>query len=128
MTADRIMIVDDETAVGTLMALILEDRGYQARAFQQPAAALKALSWGAWSMVLTDLKMPGIDGFSLLDNIRQSRPELPVVVVSAFITPEMTLSLRQRGAHGVLAKPFEPEELVAIVASHLPTAVPGGHR
>lgn len=115
MTAERIMIVDDEAAVGTMMALILEDCGYRPRAFQQPDAALKALSWGPWQLLLTDLKMPGMDGFDLLDQVRKTYPDLPVVIVSAFVTPDQALSLRQRGAAAVLTKPFEPEELVTTV-------------
>jgi len=86
-TADtrRIWVVDDDRAVRVALATTLRDAGYTVYGFASAAAALQALgARGAPDLLFTDVRMPGDDGLVLLDKLKATHPQLPVIVMSAF--------------------------------------------
>jgi DNA-binding NtrC family response regulator len=115
----RILVVDDETNARTALAELLRDEGY---AVETAADAFKALGKAADfapDLVLTDLKMPGMDGLQLLARLQEDDPDLPVVMMTAFGEVETAVRAMQAGARDYLAKPVNVAELTVIVAREL---------
>jgi putative nucleotidyltransferase with HDIG domain len=116
MADERILVVDDENAIRELVCSILEQAGYQCRPVTSGIEALALLhSDEGYSAVLSDLVMEGMDGLSLLARVRQEHPDIPVVMVTAVHDISVALAAIRNGAYDYLLKPFEGEQLLAIV-------------
>jgi len=112
MTHDRILIVDDESSMALAMKQVLSRHGFDADTASDGRQALSALSREAYGLVITDLRMPGMDGHDLARQVRQLCPATGVVVVTAHGTVESAVSCVRAGATNYLMKPFSPEDLV----------------
>lgn len=116
----RILIVDDEPAVGRAIASCLEDFGYRCTHALGGTDGLAEFRSGAFDCVVIDLTMPAPGGLEVIRQMRESRPELPVVLMSGYPAAEATLVT---GGHtAFLHKPFTDEELVAAVREVRPPA------
>jgi len=116
MANERILVVDDENIIRELICSILTQAGYDCRPVTSGEEALALLySDESYSMVLSDLVMEGMDGLSLLARIRQQHPDIPVVMVTAVHDISVALAAIRNGAYDYLLKPFEREQLLAIV-------------
>jgi len=118
MEQGRIFVCDDEPEIQKLLRKMLEGRGHAVEAFGTGAQLLKALEElkdERPDLVLLDVKLPGVDGLEVLRQVRVSRPELPVVMMSAFATVRGAVDAMKQGAHDYLIKPFFAEELFALV-------------
>lgn len=118
MTAvsERILVVDDEENIREIVASMLSKAGYQTRIASSGEEALAALrSDGEYSLLLSDLMMNGMDGLTLLDRAHHLHPDLPVVMVTAVHDISVALAALRNGAYDYLPKPFEREQLLAIV-------------
>ena len=116
MANERILVVDDETIIRDLICSILTHAGFDCRPVTSGREALALLhSDDSYSMVLSDLIMQGMDGLSLLARIRQEHPDIPVVMVTAVHDISIALAANRNGAYDYLLKPFEGEQLLAIV-------------
>ena len=119
--AALLWVVDDDRAVRFVLAEALREAGYAVSAFEDPRQALDALATGEPpDLVFTDVRMPGMDGLSFLDALKAKRPELPVVVMSAYTDIASTAGAFRGGAHEFLSKPFDLDEAVALAARALP--------
>ncbi|HBD20475.1 MAG TPA: nitrogen regulation protein NR(I) [Arenimonas sp.] len=119
----RVWVVDDDRAVRFVLAQALREAGYAVAAFEGAREALAALRDGETpDLVFTDVRMPGVDGLAFLDSLKASRPELPVVVMSAYTDVASTAGAFRGGAHEFLSKPFDLDEAVALAARALPQA------
>ena len=105
-TGQRILIVDDHKWLLVLVERLLTERGYQPRGYLSAAAALEALHADpdGFDLVVTDYKMPGSTGFDVIRAVRAIRPDLPVVLVSGYVSDKVTEQARRAGADAVLAK------------------------
>lgn len=112
---DRILIVDDEKRMRHILQLILEREGFHAEQAENGKAALAMLKDRQFDMVITDLKMPELDGLSLLQEARKRAPDMPVVVITAYGTIENAVEAMQKGAIDYITKPFEGERIVLTV-------------
>src|SRR5688500_9927724 len=123
-TPARLWVVDDDRAVRFVLAQALRDAGYAVQAFDGAAQALAALAGGEPppDLVFTDVRMPGVDGLAFLDALKARRPQLPVVVMSAYTDIASTAGAFRGGAHDFLSKPFDLDEAVALAARALPGA------
>ena len=108
----RILIVDDDVALGELLVDGLAERGFDARACATASHALQAVDAGAFDALVTDLRMPSVDGLALLERAKASRRDLPVIVMTAFSGVESAVECIRRGAYHYLTKPFRVDELV----------------
>ena len=116
MADERILVVDDENAIREVVCSILSQAGFECRPVTSAKEALALLHSGEnYSLVLSDLVMEGMDGLSLLGRIRQRHPDLPVVMVTAVHDISVALAAIRNGAYDYLLKPFESEQLLAIV-------------
>ena len=116
MANERILVVDDETTIRELICSILTQAGFDSRPVTSGMEALALLhSDDCYSVVLSDLIMAGMDGLSLLARIRQDHPDIPVVMVTAVHDISIALAAIRNGAYDYLLKPFDREQLLAIV-------------
>ncbi len=114
-------MVDDDRAVRFVLAEALRDAGYAVQAFDGARGALQALDdEPAPDLVFTDVRMPGMHGLAFLDALKARRPDLPVVVMSAYTDIASTAGAFRGGAHEFLSKPFDLDEAVALAARALP--------
>ena len=120
MNSASIIVVDDELGVIQLCQRLLEKAGYQVEAFPSPRGGLKAIEEKPFDLLLVDIRMPGMDGFQLIDLAREQQPELAVVVMTGYGTIETAVEALRRGSDGLILKPFEQgSELVETVKSAL---------
>lgn len=119
MSAKKIMIVDNEEGLCRMMEAVLMDDGHAVRSFNNPLEAVEVFRPGIWDLVISDIKMPGIDGLEVLQRIKKVEPEIPVIMITAFATVEMSIQALRKGAYDMLTKPFEPDELLFRVRNAL---------
>ena len=105
--SSRVLIVDDERNMCELLAADLGPRDFDVTWFTSAADALEELGHHDFDVVLTDLKMPGIDGLELCGRIAANRPDVPVIVMTAFGSMETAIAAIRAGAYDFVTKPFE---------------------
>ena len=117
MTDERapILVVDDDPDLLRLMTIRLRSAGYEPIAVESGEKALAQVVAAPPRLVVTDLRMPGMDGMALFAAIRQSNPTLPVIVLTAHGTIPDAVTATQRGVFGYLTKPFDAPELLALI-------------
>jgi len=118
-TKGRVLVVDDEVNARTALTELLRDEGYTVDAAADGFKALGKIADFAPELVLTDLKMPGMDGIQLLGKIRENDPELPVVMMTAFGEVETAVGAMRAGARDYLSKPVNVGELSVVVAREM---------
>ncbi len=112
MPQGRILIVDDDSDLLRLLTFRLEGAGYTVEAASSAEQALARLSASIPQLVITDMRMSGMDGLALFDNIHKSNPALPVIILTAHGTIPDAVAATQRGVFGYLTKPFDSRELL----------------
>jgi len=118
--AEVIFLIDDDDGSREAMAKTLERVGYDVRAFPEAEEALERLQAGETvDAVVSDVRMPGMDGYELLRHVRAERPSLPFLLVTAFADVEDAVAALQEGADDYLTKPVKVQELRQRVQLHL---------
>lgn len=112
----RILLVDDDPGLRRLMALRLESNGYAVDAAGSGKAALGVAAGRQPDLVITDLRMEGMDGMALFQRLRQEFPALPVIIITAYGTIPDAVAATREGAFGFLTKPVDSGELLALVS------------
>ena len=107
----RVLVVDDDPGMRDGMALSLKRAGFFAEQARSGEEALRMVRPGAYDAVVTDLRMPGIDGLQLTARLKAVDPALPVLLITAFGSLEAAREAMRLGAFDFLSKPFSPEEL-----------------
>ena len=107
----RILVVDDEEIVRESLSGWLEKDGYTLATAQDGPSALEKVKRERWSILLVDLKMPGMDGLHVLEAAKQIQADVAVVIMTAYATVETAVEAMKSGAYDYLVKPFDPEEL-----------------
>jgi two-component system, NtrC family, response regulator AtoC len=111
----RILIVDDEEIVRESLSGWLERDGYTVCTAPDGPTAVSRLQAERWSILLVDMKMPGMDGLQVLEQARQLQPEASAVIMTAYATVDTAVSAMKLGAYDYLVKPFDPEELSLMI-------------
>ena len=112
----RVLIVDDEARMADVVAMALGRAGYECETCSSGAAALTALDARAADVVVTDWKMPQMDGIELLRQLRARPPGLPVILITAHGSVPAAVAAMREGAFDYVTKPFDNDELRAVVA------------
>jgi len=107
----RVLVVDDQLSLAETVADGLGVHGYEGIALSSSSEAAKRLELGEFDALVTDLRMPGVDGLELLEISRIAAPKRPVIVMTAFSAVESAIESIRRGAFHYLTKPFKVEEL-----------------
>src|SRR5579871_3363271 len=118
-TAAKILIVDDEPGVLLTSRAILQQEGYDVEAAANGAEAVEAIRQRHYDLVLTDLKMPGIDGLGVLAEVRKRSPLTVTVMMTGYGSVGSALDAVQLGAYEYLLKPIEVEDLKQAVRRSL---------
>ncbi len=110
-----VWLVDDDASIRWVLERALRQGGLNARTFEQAEAALAALASHRPDVLITDVRMPGIGGLKLLENVRRDHPGLPVIVMTAHSDLDHAVAAYRGGAFEYLPKPFDIDEAVALV-------------
>ncbi|KPJ79025.1 MAG: hypothetical protein AMJ54_00800 [Deltaproteobacteria bacterium SG8_13] len=111
----RILVVDDELIVRDSLKEWLEEEGFSVDMADSGAQALQKLANDTFHLMLTDIKMPGMDGVELLEKAKEDQPGMCVVMMTAYATVETAVEAMKIGAFDYLVKPFEPDKLIPMV-------------
>jgi DNA-binding NtrC family response regulator len=122
----RVLVVDDESLIRWALNARLSSAGYHVNEAEDAASALAYFRQDNPSidLVLLDLNLPDSDGVTLLKKIKSSCPACRVILMTAFATPEKLQDARDNGAHAVLAKPFDLDDMLQAVEGSLANSVP----
>lgn len=112
---ETILIVDDEINYTRILSAVLQEENYETITANSGPEALTILNSSDIDLVLTDMKMPGMDGIFLLEKIKQQDPELPVIMMTAHGTVEKAVEAMQKGAYSYILKPFDNDRLILFV-------------
>lgn len=115
----HLLLVDDDKSLLRLLTIRLEGEGYRVTAVEDAQAALKKIRGEDYDVVLSDLRMPGMDGLSLFEEIMGIRKDIPVILMTAHGTISDAVAATQRGVFGFLPKPVEHEELRTLLKKAL---------
>jgi len=115
----RIAVLDDEARLVAILEMVLRRSGYEVEGFSSPEGALAALASRRFDLLLSDLKMPGMDGLAVLEKLRATDAELPVVLMTAHATIKTAVAALRLGAFDYVEKPFDNDALIALVARAL---------
>ncbi|MBK8257070.1 MAG: sigma-54-dependent Fis family transcriptional regulator [Polyangiaceae bacterium] len=111
-TKTHVLVVDDDPAVGMVLGALLQQAGYRATSVQSAARAVELLSTEPIDAVITDLRMPGMDGMQLLAHVVRALPDVPVLVISAHASIPDAVEAMKVGAADFVQKPFDREEIL----------------
>jgi two-component system response regulator AtoC len=117
----RILIVDDEPSIRKVLAAHLRRFGHEAETAEDGAAAILRLQEEPFHLVVTDLKMPSVDGMGILRWVHQNQPGLPVILITAHGTVETAVEALKAGAFDYVTKPFDRDELHNVITKALAT-------
>ncbi|MCF1486039.1 sigma-54 dependent transcriptional regulator [Pseudomonas sp. AA27] len=114
----KVLLVEDDRVLRQALADTLEIGGFCHRAVGSAEEALLAVAEESFSLVVSDVNMPGMDGHQLLAQLRRQHPQLPVLLMTAHAAVERAVEAMRQGAVDYLVKPFEPAALNGLVARH----------
>jgi signal transduction histidine kinase/FixJ family two-component response regulator len=120
MADASIIIIDDEKGIAQLCQRLLERAKYRVKTFTDPVEGVKALRLEQFDLLLVDIRMPGMDGFQVIEEGRKGQPDIAVVIMTGCGTLEAAIRALRQGADGLILKPFEETgELVNTVREAL---------
>lgn len=108
-TLRKVLVVDDDPVVGKSFHRVLANKGYAVITAADGAEALAKIAAEEYDVVYTDIRMPGMDGIEVAENIKGQRPWLPVIIVSGYATVENEARAKAAGVTAVLHKPLSPQ-------------------
>jgi len=111
----HVLIADDEASIRHVLTLVLAEHGYDVRAVSDGEEALKELAARDYDVVLSDVRMPKLDGLQLLEKVKVTYPALTFLVMSAYGSKDLALEAVAKGAYDFIEKPFKPEEVVFVL-------------
>ncbi len=111
----NVWIVDDDKSIRWVLEKALQKSDASIESFANPGDVLKKLSINQPDVIISDIRMPGMDGISLLEKIKQQAPDIPVIIMTAYSDLDRAVSAFQGGAFEYLSKPFDVDEVVSLV-------------
>ena len=123
----RVWLVDDDASIRWVLERALKSGGMTPRVFEAAEPALEALRGDAPDVLLTDIRMPGLSGLDLVRRLHETRPQLPIIVMTAHGSVNKAVEAMRAGAHEFLVKPFDENRLLSAIAN-VTTAAAGRTR
>jgi two-component system response regulator PilR (NtrC family) len=115
----RILVVDDEEGMRDFLSILLQKEGHAVEAVRNGEEALRAMAQYPFDLIITDLKMPRISGLELLQRIKETDPDVGVILITAYASTETAVDAMKEGAFDYIAKPFDVEEMKEVVRGAL---------
>lgn len=113
----KILIVDDELSMREFLKILLEKDGHSVRMAEDAAVALKEVEADTFDLVISDIRMPRMSGLELLAELKNQNPDLPVIMITAFASPEDAVSAMKNGAFDYITKPFKVDEIKEVITA-----------
>jgi DNA-binding NtrC family response regulator len=118
--AEKLLIVDDEPDMLKLLGMIIRDKTpYETITTNNPTEALDLVQKGGYDLVITDLKMPGLDGVEMLEAVKKLDADIPVIIMTAYGTVETAEEALSKGAFDFITKPFRKEQILFTIEKAL---------
>ena len=115
----QILIVDDERSMRDFLKILLTKEGHQVATAPNGASGLEYLQSNSCDLVISDIRMPGMNGLELLEAIKENTPDMPVIMITAFASPNDAVQAMKHGAFDYISKPFNVDEIKSVIASAL---------
>jgi two-component system response regulator PilR (NtrC family) len=119
MSQQKILVVDDEKSMCEFLEIMLKKDGYDVTSTTNGEKALELIDNNLYSMVLTDVKMPGVNGFEVLRKTKEVSPDTVVIMITAYGSPEGAVTAIKEGAYDYITKPFRVEEVKLTIKKSL---------
>ena len=111
----KILVIDDEPVILNSCRKVLEEDGFDVYLVPSADEALKAMKKEVFNLLLVDVKMPKHDGIYLMQKVKEKWPDVPIIVMSGYPTPDTITDGAKMGADAFIAKPFTPDELLETI-------------
>lgn len=113
---EKILAVDDEPDMLKLLSMIIREKTpHELITTNNPLEALEIVKQGGLDLIIADLKMPGLDGSELLEEVRKVNEDIPVVIITAFATEEAAAETMEKGGFDFIIKPFRKEQILTTI-------------
>src|SRR6266705_826037 len=112
----KLLLIEDDASAASALHRVLADEGYDVSMAARGDDALGQAEQGSFDAVITDLKLPGLDGMELVRRLHATKPRLPIILMTAHGTTDTAIEATKRGAYDYLLKPFDMAELLDLVA------------
>jgi len=111
----RILVVDDELSMRQFLKILLEKDGHDVSVAPDAPSALEVAEKEDIQLVITDIRMPGMNGLDLLAELKHRSPDLPVIMITAFASPDDAVTAMKNGAFDYITKPFNVDEIKGVI-------------
>ncbi len=115
----KILLIDDELVILNMLTRMLERKGYETVAFQDPEEALNCLKSDSINLIICDLKMPEMDGIEVIFRAKRARPKVPIILITGFASIPTAVNAIQLGAYDYVRKPFDMAKICSVVEKAL---------
>ena len=119
-----ILVVDDELSMREFLKILLEKEGFEVITASEATSAIELIKKQDFDLILSDIKMPGMGGLTLLEKIKEINSSLPVIMITAYASPENAVIAMKSGAFDYITKPFKVDEILKIIKSAISAVVP----
>ena len=114
--AAQILIVDDELDILTVLAMIIKDKtDHEVTTTNNPFEVPELIKEGVHDLLITDLKMPGMDGIELMGEVRKLDEYIPILIITAYGSPDLAEKAIHKGAYDYITKPFRKEQILIAI-------------
>ncbi len=112
-----VLVVDDERSMRDFLKILLEKEGHEVTAAKGGASALDCLANQPVDVIVSDIRMPGMTGIELLETVKEQFPKLPIILITAFASPDDAVLAMKNGAFDYISKPFNVDEIKSVIES-----------
>ena len=110
---ERILVIDDEPDMLMLLRMIIEENtAWEVETTNNPSEGLKMVMQNDYSLVIADLKMPGMDGMEVFEELKEMAPDIPVIIITAYGSLEIAEDARKKGVSDFITKPFRKDTIL----------------
>lgn len=121
-----VLIVDDERSMRDFLKILLEKEGHRVETAASGEAALEMINDKLYEVIVSDIRMPGISGIELLEAVKQDQPDIPIILITAFASPDDAVLAMKNGAFDYISKPFNVDEIKSVISSATSKSVSSG--
>ena len=115
MSASKILLIDDDPGITDTLSRVLKDEGYEVDVEKRGDEGIAHAARDSFNVVVTDLKLPGLNGLELVRQLHAARPRLPIILITAFGTTQTAIEATKFGAYDYLLKPFDIQQLLDLI-------------